>query len=72
MLRHGLISSGLFYFVGCLFDRLGTRSIFLIKGLINLSPSLVIFFFLLVVSNISCPPRLNLISELLICFSLIG
>nr|QDC34511.1 NADH dehydrogenase subunit 4 [Laodelphax striatellus] len=72
MLSHGLISSGLFYFVGCLFDRLGTRSMFLMKGLINLSPSLVMFFFLLVVSNMSCPPSLNLISELLICFSLMG
>nr|QBZ38142.1 NADH dehydrogenase subunit 4 [Muirodelphax atratus] len=72
MLSHGLVSSGLFYFVGCLFDRLGTRSMFLMSGLINLSPSLVMFFFLLVVSNMSCPPSLNLISELLICFSLLG
>nr|QUS62615.1 NADH dehydrogenase subunit 4 [Unkanodes sapporona] len=72
MLSHGLISSGLFYFVGCLFDRLGTRSMFLMSGLINLAPSLVMFFFLLVDSNMSCPPSLNLISELLICFSLMG
>jgi NADH:ubiquinone oxidoreductase subunit 4 (subunit M) len=72
IISHGLVSSGLFYFVGCLYDRLGSRSVFLIRGLISVSPSFIMFFFLLIIRNISCPPRLNLISEILICFSLLG
>nr|QBZ38207.1 NADH dehydrogenase subunit 4 [Mahmutkashgaria sulcatus] len=72
MMSHGLVSSGLFYLGGCLFDRLGSRSMFLIKGLINFMPSFVMFFFLLIVSNMSCPPSLNLVSEVFICFSLLS
>nr|YP_009629419.1 NADH dehydrogenase subunit 4 [Sogatella vibix]AVV32045.1 NADH dehydrogenase subunit 4 [Sogatella vibix] len=72
MISHGLVSSGLFYFVGCLFDRLSTRSLFLIKGLVNLCPSLMMFFFFLLASNMSFPPSLNLISEIFICMSLLS
>jgi NADH-ubiquinone oxidoreductase chain 4 len=72
ILRHGLVSSGLFYLVGCLYDRFGSRRIFLVRGLINFIPSFVIFYFFLVVRNISCPPRLNLISEVFVCFSLLS
>nr|YP_009987552.1 NADH dehydrogenase subunit 4 [Ishiharodelphax matsuyamensis]QBZ38025.1 NADH dehydrogenase subunit 4 [Ishiharodelphax matsuyamensis] len=72
MISHGLVSSGLFYFVGCLFDRLSSRSLFMMKGLVNLTPSFMMFFFLLLVSNMSCPPSLNLISEILICMSLLN
>nr|YP_009987526.1 NADH dehydrogenase subunit 4 [Chloriona tateyamana]QBZ37986.1 NADH dehydrogenase subunit 4 [Chloriona tateyamana] len=71
MVSHGLVSSGLFYLVGCLYDRLGSRSLFLMSGLLSFSPSMVMFFFLLIVSNMSCPPSLNLVSEVFICFSLI-
>nr|YP_010118112.1 NADH dehydrogenase subunit 4 [Sogatella kolophon]QPN54206.1 NADH dehydrogenase subunit 4 [Sogatella kolophon] len=72
MISHGLVSSGLFYFVGCLFDRLSSRSLFLIKGLINFCPSFMMFFFFLLSSNMSFPPSLNLISEIFICMSLLS
>nr|YP_008081173.1 NADH dehydrogenase subunit 4 [Sogatella furcifera]AGH29094.1 NADH dehydrogenase subunit 4 [Sogatella furcifera] len=72
MMSHGLVSSGLFYFVGCLFDRLSSRSLLLIKGLINFCPSFMMFFFFLISSNISFPPSLNLISEIFICMSLLS
>nr|YP_009629406.1 NADH dehydrogenase subunit 4 [Saccharosydne procerus]AVV32032.1 NADH dehydrogenase subunit 4 [Saccharosydne procerus] len=72
MISHGLVSSGLFYFVGCLYDRYSTRSIFLISGILSISSSLTMFFFFLCLSNMSCPPSLNLISELFISFSLLN
>nr|QBZ38103.1 NADH dehydrogenase subunit 4 [Cemus sauteri] len=72
MMSHGLVSSGLFYLGGCLYDRLGSRSMFLMSGFINFMPSFMMFFFFLVVSNMSCPPSLNLVSEIFICFSLIS
>nr|YP_009987578.1 NADH dehydrogenase subunit 4 [Tropidocephala brunnipennis]QBZ38051.1 NADH dehydrogenase subunit 4 [Tropidocephala brunnipennis] len=72
MISHGLVSSGMFFLVGCLYERIGSRSIFIIRGLMNFMPSFVMFFFLLCVSNMSCPPSLNLVSEIFIIFSLIN
>nr|QBZ38012.1 NADH dehydrogenase subunit 4 [Epeurysa nawaii] len=72
MISHGLVSSGLFFLVGCIYDRFGTRSIFLMRGLLNFMPSFVMFFFILCISNMSCPPSLNLVSEIFICFSLLS
>nr|QBZ38116.1 NADH dehydrogenase subunit 4 [Malaxella flava]QBZ38129.1 NADH dehydrogenase subunit 4 [Malaxella flava] len=72
MISHGLVSSGMFYLIGCLYDRLGSRSIFLIRGLMNFMPSFCMFFFFLCASNMSCPPSLNLVSEIFICFSLLS
>nr|YP_009987500.1 NADH dehydrogenase subunit 4 [Bambusiphaga furca]QBZ37960.1 NADH dehydrogenase subunit 4 [Bambusiphaga furca] len=72
MIAHGLVSSGMFYLVGCLYDRVGSRSLFIIRGLLNFMPSFVMFFFFFCVSNMSCPPSLNLVSEIFICFSLLS
>ena len=40
---HGIISSGLFYLVGCRFDRRGRRSLLVGKGLIIIFPAITIF-----------------------------
>jgi NADH:ubiquinone oxidoreductase subunit 4 (subunit M) len=42
ILGHGLVSSGLFYLVGVVYERSGTRRILINKGLIVLFPSLAI------------------------------
>jgi len=46
IVSHGLTSSGLFIFINVVYERLGSRNIFLGKGLISLFPilSLIIFF----------------------------
>nr|QBZ38168.1 NADH dehydrogenase subunit 4 [Purohita sinica] len=72
MISHGLVSSGMFFLVGCLYDRVSSRSIFLIRGLMTFMPSFVMFFFVLCISNMSCPPSLNLVSEIFILFSLVS
>nr|AWX92100.1 NADH dehydrogenase subunit 4 [Ugyops sp. APL-2018] len=71
MISHGLVSSGLFYFIGCLYDRFCSRSLFVVKGLMNFLPSFTFFFFFFCVCNMSCPPSLNLFSEICIIFSLV-
>ena len=38
IVAHGLCSSGLFSLVGIIYERLGTRSLVLIRGLISISP----------------------------------
>lgn len=38
MISHGLCSSGLFRLVGILYERVGTRSLILIRGIISMAP----------------------------------
>nr|UVV36457.1 NADH dehydrogenase subunit 4 [Nogodinidae sp.] len=70
MLGHGFVSSGLFFLVGLVYDRLGSRSFFLVKGLINFMPSVSLYWFMFCILNMSCPPSINLFSEICIGFSL--
>nr|YP_002836175.1 NADH dehydrogenase subunit 4 [Geisha distinctissima]ACI28659.1 NADH dehydrogenase subunit 4 [Geisha distinctissima] len=71
MLGHGFVSSGLFYLVGIVYSRVGSRSFFLVKGLLNFMPSLSLFWFFFCCMNMSCPPSINLFSEISIVFSLL-
>lgn len=63
---HGLVSSGLFFLVGCVYDRSGSRSLLLNKGIIVLFPSFTAIWFLLRIFNIRAPPSLNLLREILL------
>nr|WRO45085.1 NADH dehydrogenase subunit 4 [Stenothemus sp. 1 XYG-2024a] len=71
MLAHGLCSSGLFCLSNISFERLGSRSLFLGKGLINYMPNLTFWWFLFCSSNMAAPPSLNLLGEIMIINSLI-
>jgi NADH:ubiquinone oxidoreductase subunit 4 (subunit M) len=42
ILGHGLVSSGIFYIVGTIYDRLSTRRLLINKGLIIIFPSVTI------------------------------
>nr|ALO76118.1 NADH deshydrogenase subunit 4 [Ptilodactyla sp. PTY01] len=72
MVAHGLCSSGLFCLANISYERLLTRSLFLNKGLINLMPSMSLWWFLLSSSNMAAPPSLNLLGEIMLLNSLIG
>lgn len=64
IIAHGLCSSGLFCLANISYERLGSRNLFINKGLINLIPSLSLWWFLLVSRRIAAPPSLNLIREI--------
>lgn len=64
MIGHGLCSSGIFCLANINYERLRSRSLFFNKGIINFIPSLTIWWFLLLSSNISAPPSLNLVGEI--------
>ena len=66
ILAHGLCSSGLFYLVGEIYNFTGSRSLLVNKGLLNLMPSLSLWWFLLLARNAARPPTLNLLSEIII------
>nr|UUK33565.1 NADH dehydrogenase subunit 4 [Metopiellus sp.]UUK33578.1 NADH dehydrogenase subunit 4 [Metopiellus sp.] len=72
MLGHGLCSSGLFCMLNLVYERFFSRSIYFNKGLINLLPSLSLWWFLLLISNAGSPPSLNLLSEILLMISLVS
>ena len=71
MIAHGLCSSGLFCLANLNYERILSRSLYLNKGLINLVPSLSLWWFLLVSSNMAAPPSLNLIGEIILINSVL-
>nr|ALO77678.2 NADH dehydrogenase subunit 4 [Eucnemidae sp. GENSP01] len=72
MVAHGLCSSGLFCLANISYERLHSRSIFLIKGMINLMPTLSFWWFLFSACNMAAPPSLNLLGEIMLINSLVG
>nr|ANJ70314.1 NADH dehydrogenase subunit 4 [Athous haemorrhoidalis] len=72
MISHGLCSSGLFCLANITYERLGSRSLFLNKGLINLMPSFSLWWFLLCSSNMAAPPSFNLLGEIMLINSMVS
>lgn len=65
-LAHGFVSSGLFICVGgVLYDRSGTRSISLYRGVAQIMPIFSILFFILCLGNAGTPLTLNFVGEFL-------
>nr|YP_009935565.1 NADH dehydrogenase subunit 4 [Omosita colon]QNS37170.1 NADH dehydrogenase subunit 4 [Omosita colon]QVG61294.1 NADH dehydrogenase subunit 4 [Omosita colon] len=72
MLAHGLCSSGLFCLANISYERVMSRSLYLNKGLMNIMPSMSMWWFLLSSSNMAAPPSLNLLGEIMLINSLIS
>uniref|UniRef100_UPI0031F351CD NADH dehydrogenase subunit 4 n=1 Tax=Loxocephala sichuanensis TaxID=3080980 RepID=UPI0031F351CD len=72
MIGHGFVSSGLFFLIGIIFNILNSRSFFLVSGILNFMPSLSFYWFIFCILNMSCPPSINLFSEICISFGLIS
>nr|QQO80808.1 NADH dehydrogenase subunit 4 [Cryptophyllium westwoodii] len=72
MLAHGLCSSGLFCLINIVYDRLGSRSLFIIKGLICFMPSMSFWWFIFSSYNMAAPPSLNLMGEIMLYNSLVS
>nr|AXI98826.1 NADH dehydrogenase subunit 4 [Pseudoniphargus triasi] len=72
MLAHGLCSSGLFCLANMVYERTASRSMLLSKGLLNLMPTLSMFWFFLIMTNMAAPPSINLLSELVLILSAIS
>nr|YP_010946305.1 NADH dehydrogenase subunit 4 [Allacta bimaculata]WGO57023.1 NADH dehydrogenase subunit 4 [Allacta bimaculata] len=71
MIGHGLCSSGLFCLANITYERLGSRSLLINKGLMNFMPSMSMWWFLLCSCNMSAPPSLNLLGEISLLSSLV-
>lgn len=69
IIAHGLCSSGLFSLVGIIYDRLGTRSLILIRSIITVRPLLSLWWFIFSIRNIAAPPTPRLAGEIYIFIS---
>nr|YP_011026056.1 NADH dehydrogenase subunit 4 [Stephanitis pyrioides]WQM87484.1 NADH dehydrogenase subunit 4 [Stephanitis pyrioides] len=72
MLAHGLCSSVLFCLVNIIYNRSGSRNLFLNKGYMIFMPSLCLFWFLSCCNNMGSPLSMNLFGELMLIISLMG
>nr|YP_010757434.1 NADH dehydrogenase subunit 4 [Leofa pulchella]WEU77777.1 NADH dehydrogenase subunit 4 [Leofa pulchella] len=72
MIAHGFCSSGMFYMCNLFYLRTLSRSFYINKGLMMYMPSCSMFWFLLCAFNMSCPPSLNFLSELMILTSMMN
>nr|QNV11553.1 NADH dehydrogenase subunit 4 [Dynatosoma fuscicorne] len=64
MIAHGLCSSGLFCLANISYERIGSRSLLMNKGMMNFMPSMTLWWFLLSSANMAAPPTLNLLGEI--------
>uniref|UniRef100_A0AAU6MWU9 NADH-ubiquinone oxidoreductase chain 4 n=1 Tax=Xenogryllus maniema TaxID=3120009 RepID=A0AAU6MWU9_9ORTH len=72
MIAHGLCSSGLFCVSNMVYERIGSRSLLVNKGLMVIMPSLSLWWFLLCSSNMAAPPSLNLLAEIMLINSVMS
>nr|YP_010173059.1 NADH dehydrogenase subunit 4 [Bironella derooki]QSH90937.1 NADH dehydrogenase subunit 4 [Bironella derooki] len=72
MIAHGLCSSGLFCLANISYERMGSRSLLINKGMLNFMPSLSLWWFLLCSGNMAAPPTLNLLGEISLLNSIVA
>nr|ATV81527.1 NADH dehydrogenase subunit 4 [Cosmoscarta sp. TS-2017] len=72
MLGHGLCSSGLFCLANIMYERLGSRSFFINKGMMSFMPSMSMIWFMFCSSNMASPPSMNLLGEVMIINCLVS
>nr|ACH81771.1 NADH dehydrogenase subunit 4 [Nasonia longicornis]UVN15307.1 NADH dehydrogenase subunit 4 [Nasonia longicornis] len=66
MMAHGLCSSALFILVNLFYNCSKSRNMFINKGMMNLLPTISMWWFLFCICNMSSPVSLNLLSEIMI------
>nr|YP_007317425.1 NADH dehydrogenase subunit 4 [Atrina pectinata]AGA63952.1 NADH dehydrogenase subunit 4 [Atrina pectinata]UZT27159.1 NADH dehydrogenase subunit 4 [Atrina pectinata] len=66
MIVHAFVSCGLFTLASYGYEVVKSRSIFLMKGLCSIYPSMSAFWFLFCFLNMGCPPSLGVLSEIMI------
>ncbi len=68
MIAHGIISAGLFYVVGVIYNRTSTREILQLGGLATVMPRLAGFALLLILAGIGIPGLMAFNGEFLVFF----
>jgi len=64
ILTHGLTSSCLFFLTNTLYEKINTRNIIIMRGIINLLPINSLAWIINISINIALPPAINIIGEI--------
>ncbi|YP_004221777.1 NADH dehydrogenase subunit 4 (mitochondrion) [Macrobrachium nipponense] len=72
MVGHGLCSSGLFCLANMVYERLGSRSLLISKGLLSFMPTMALWWFVLSAGNMAAPPTVNLLGEISLILSVVS
>jgi NADH:ubiquinone oxidoreductase subunit 4 (subunit M) len=67
-ISHGLVSGGLFFLVGLLYDRYHTRTLKYYRGLTFIMPIYISLFLIFTLANLSFPGTFGFASEFLIYY----
>lgn len=70
MFSHGLTAAGLFFSVGLLYERFGSRNLTHFGGLVMLLPKFTFCFFFFLLCNASFPGTLNFLGEVVSFFGI--
>jgi len=68
MIAHGIISAGLFFIVGVVYSKTGTRQIIQLGGLASVMPNLSTFAVILTLGSIGTPLLISFAGEFLVFF----
>lgn len=71
MLAHGIVSSGLFFLIGVLYDKYHTRLLFYYGGLVQTMPIFSTQLLILCLANTGIPGTCNFVGELVVFVGLI-
>jgi len=70
LISHGLISAGMFFTVGMLYDRFHVRNVLYFGGLVQYMPVFGILYFVFIFSNLSVPGTCNFVGEFMVLYSI--
>jgi proton-translocating NADH-quinone oxidoreductase chain M len=71
MIAHAIVSSGLFFLIGILYDKYGTRIIYYYGGLVQTMPIFSTLLLIFSLANIGLPVTCNFIGELVVFSGLV-
>jgi len=63
IISHGVVSAGLFSLVNIIYEKVSRRRMYLIKGVLTITPTFSLLIFLLCILNIGCPPSINCVEN---------
>nr|YP_009731528.1 NADH dehydrogenase subunit 4 [Blattisocius tarsalis]QHQ98571.1 NADH dehydrogenase subunit 4 [Blattisocius tarsalis] len=72
MIAHGLSASGLFYLVGGMYERVGTRNMMVMKGVVSLLGGVFWLWVIFVFMNMGVPPFMGFFMEFIMLFALVS
>nr|YP_010448461.1 NADH dehydrogenase subunit 4 [Codonobdella sp. B45A]QWT29623.1 NADH dehydrogenase subunit 4 [Codonobdella sp. IK-2021]UTS56332.1 NADH dehydrogenase subunit 4 [Codonobdella sp. B45A] len=71
MIAHGLTSSALFILANMNYDLINSRSVMLSKNILTFIPMMSMWWFIFSIMNMSAPPSINLMSEIIMNTSIL-